>query len=161
MNLYFFAVPPTQSPPGVESSGSDLANTALILILLVVIIAQFACFAYTLHRIKLAIAELVAFVTHKDENLGVRFRALLREESRLDGTQITSADKKSTLSTTVAPEQRHFDEYDGISDEVFVLEDEGDRYSPFDGYRTASLPDDYGSAKERVSSECIESDNSV
>jgi hypothetical protein len=134
----------------------------LISTLLVVNLVQFACFAYALYRIKLAIAELAAFVTQKsDDGLSMRFRALQRDESRLDGTQITSVAKHSIASNAAPPTQRHFSEYEGISDEIYVIEDNGAHYSPLEGYRTNSVPDDYGSAKECMSSECIESDRSM
>jgi hypothetical protein len=128
------------------------------LILLVVNIVQFACFAYALHRIKLALAELAASVTQKnDDGVSMRFGALHRDESRLDGTQITCLAKNNT----VTPTHRNFNEYEGISDEVYVIEENGSQYSPFDGYRTTSVPGDYRSAKDCISSECIASDKSI
>jgi hypothetical protein len=148
--------------PSENSSSGNGENTILILILLVINIAQFACFAYALHIIKLAVAELAAFVTQKnDDGLSMRFRALHRDESRLDGTQITCMAKSTTLDNTMAPTQRHFNEYEGISDEVYVIDEHGSQYSPFDGYRTTSVPGDYKSAKEFISSECIEIDKSI
>lgn len=88
-----------------------------------------------------------------DDDLAMRFRALQRDESRLDGTQITCVAKHQTLSNSMAPMNRHFIEYEGISDEVYVIEDNG---SPFDGYRTTSVTGDYRSAQECISSECID-----
>jgi len=144
----------------LELSGSHIIeeNTILILILLVVNIVQFACFAYALHRIKLAVAKLAAIVAQKnDDSVSMRFRALHRDESRLEGTQITCLAKNSI----VAPTQRNFNEYASISDEVYVIEDNGSQYSPFDGFRTTSVPGDYKSAKECISSEGIASDKSL